>query len=79
MLVPELDPSAPPPPSPYSIPLVASVVVVLMTAALTRLDCARRNETLFLADLGVRGITVMGVAAIIPLLLGLLEKALEYM
>jgi len=78
MLVPDVSRSEPPP-APYSISLVASTAVVLMTAALTRIDCARRNETLFLSNLGVRGISVMGIAAIIPLLLGLLEKVLEYM
>ncbi|MEJ2239525.1 MAG: hypothetical protein P8X82_14605 [Gemmatimonadales bacterium] len=77
MLVPDVSRSAPPP-TPYSISLVSSAVVVLMTATLTRLDCTRRNETLFLSNLGVRSTAVTGIAAIIPLLLGFLEKVLEY-
>jgi hypothetical protein len=79
LLVPEADPSALPPPTPYSISLLASTAVIVLTAALTRLDCARRNEILFLANLGVRGSTVMGIAAMIPLLLGILEKLMEHL
>jgi len=79
LLVPVSDRLEVPPPTPYSISLLASTAVILLTAALTRLDCARRNEILFLANLGVRGGTVMGLAALIPLLLGILEKVMEYL
>ena len=62
--------------NPYSISPAAVIVVVLMTAALTRLDCDRHNETVFLANLGVRGATVFGLAALCPLLFQLTEAVL---
>jgi len=62
--------------SPYSISPAAAIVVVLLTAALARLDCDRHNETLFLANLGVRGATVFLIAAVFPLLFQLTEAVL---
>ena len=48
--------------------LISSGVVVLVTA-LVRLDLARLNERLFLANLGVRTAVLTALAAIPPLVL----------
>ncbi len=49
--------------------LYASAAVVVLVAWLTYRDAHRRNEVLFLANLGVRGRIVAGLATVVPAVL----------
>jgi hypothetical protein len=56
----------PGPPFALSPPVITAVIV--LTAALTWIDCVRHNEVLFLTNLGVRRRTVVFFAGLLPLL-----------
>ncbi len=47
---------------------VAAAAVVVLTAGLLELDCRRRHEELFLANLGVASATLFVLGAIAPTL-----------
>ena len=54
--------------SPYSLAPSTILAVVAVVTALTWRDCARRNEIVFLTNLGVSRMTLVGLAGALPLL-----------
>ncbi|UCG86796.1 MAG: hypothetical protein JSW71_23355 [Gemmatimonadota bacterium] len=65
-MVPEWPGEEPAPPYALAPPLIAAVIV--LTTALTVLDCARHNEVLYLTNLGVSRRTLVLAAGLLPLL-----------
>ena len=68
-MVPELPGAEPAPPYAVAPPVIAAVII--LTTALTWLDCARHNEVLFLTNLGVSRRTLVFLAGLLPLLFSL--------
>jgi hypothetical protein len=66
-MVPELVPGEEAGP-PYALAPSVIAAVVVLTTALTWLDCARHNEILFLTNLGVSRRTLALCAGLLPLL-----------
>ena len=69
-------PGLPPAPSPWVLSPWTTLAVLLVVTALTWLDCVRRNETVFLANLGVSRVALLGLAATMPLLLSITTAVL---
>ena len=56
---------------------VASIEVFVMTSALTMLDLRRRNEMLFISNLGVHPSRVVAVVTVVPLFLEVLVSTVR--
>ena len=66
-MVPELVPAEEAGP-PYALAPPVIAAVIMLTTALTWLDCTRHNEILFLTNLGVSRRTLVLSAGLLPLL-----------
>ena len=61
---------------PYALAPSVIAAVVVLTTALTWLDCARHNEILFLTNLGVSRRTLVLSAGLLPLLCSVMVAVL---
>ncbi len=61
---------------PYALAPSVIAAVVVLTTALTWLDCARHNEILFLTNLGVSRRTLALCAGLLPLLCSVMVAVL---
>lgn len=59
-------------PNPWVLPPSTILAVLTMATYLTWIDCARRNEIVFLTNLGVSRATLVGLAGVAPLLFSLI-------